>query len=444
MSVAPSPSPPREAPERPASAAPAGPVPASGSAWEAQEEERRRRLRRMQRTATGLLGVMTVVFVVARVLERRWEWVGLVRAIAEAAMVGGVADWFAVTALFRHPLGVPIPHTAIIPARKDRIGRSLGGFVQANFLSETVLQARLAALRPTERVARWLSEPENARRIAHHAAVALAGTAKVLRDEDVQELIDRSLGARIRRTKVAPILGNTLALVTSGDRHQRLLDEVIRLLANAVDENEDLIRDRIAAESPWWVPDAVDDRIHAKVVAAIDRTLQEVNADPAHPLRQRFDDAVHQFIESLRSSPEMAEKAEGLKEELLQHPTVQQFSASLWGDVKEAILRRADDPDAAPGALEQGLETVGHTLLADHVLQEKGDRAITAAVLYVVNQYREGVAQFIANTVEQWDADATSEKIELAIGRDLQFIRINGTIVGGMVGGILYLVGRLL
>ncbi len=339
---------------------------------------------------------------------------------------------------------MPIPHTAIIPARKDRIGRSLGGFVQANFLSEAVLTARLAALRPTERAARWLMDPANARRIAHHAAVALAGTAKVLRDEDVQELIDRSLGARVRRTKVAPILGNTLALVTAGDRHQRLLDEVVRLLATAVNENEDLIRDRIAAESPWWVPDAVDDRIHAKVVAAIEHTLQEVNADPEHPLRKRFDEAVHQFIESLRTSPEMAEKAESLKEELLEQPAVRQFSASLWNDVKEAILRRAADPDAAPGALEQGLETVGHTLLSDPALQEKGDRAITAAVLYVVNQYREGVAQFIANTVEQWDADATSEKIELAIGRDLQFIRINGTIVGGMVGGILYLVGRIL
>jgi uncharacterized membrane-anchored protein YjiN (DUF445 family) len=364
--------------------------------------------------------------------------------MAEAAMVGGIADWFAVTALFRHPMGVPIPHTAIIPSRKDRIGRTLGGFVQANFLSREVLTERLAGLHLTERLARWLTEPANARLIADHAARALAGGVKVLRDEDVQELIDRSLVSRIRRTRVAPLLGNGLALVTSGNRHQRLLDEALRMVAGAVAENEDLIRDRIRAESPWWVPELVDERIHAKVVTGIERTLQQVSEDPEHPLRLRFDRAVHEFIESLRTSPDVIERAEGIKEELLEHPVVRQFSASLWGDVKEALLRRADRTDAAPGAIEHGLETIGETVLADPALVEKGDRALTAAVLYVVDQYRQGVAHFIATTVQGWDADATSRKIELAIGRDLQFIRINGTLVGGLVGLILYSLGRLM
>lgn len=422
----------------------AAPVAGSGSAWEAQEGERHARLKRMQRFATGLLVGMTALFALTSLLQQRYPWLGFVRAVAEAAMVGGIADWFAVTALFRHPMGVPIPHTAIIPRRKDRIGRSLGGFVQANFLSHAVLSARLAAFRPSERLARWLVEPENARRIGRHAASALAGAVKVLRDEDVQRLIDRSLVNRVRRTQVAPLLGNVLALITAGDRHQRLLDEIIRLLANAVDQHEDLIRERIKAETPWWVPGPVDERIHAKVVAAIDHTLQEVDADPLHPLRLRFDRAVHEFIESLRHSPEAAERAEAIKEELLDHPVVQQFSASLWADVKGALLRRAADPDAAPGALEQALQTAGEALLSDPELQEKGDRALTTAVLAVVDQYREGVAQFIANTVEQWDADATSRKIELAIGRDLQFIRINGTLVGGLVGLILYSIGRLI
>lgn len=420
------------------------PVAGTGSAWEAQEGERRARLKRMQRLATGLLVGMTVLFAVTSFLQHRYPWLGFVRAVAEAAMVGGIADWFAVTALFRHPLGVPIPHTAIIPRRKDRIGRSLGGFVQANFLSGTVLSARLAVFRPTERLARWLMEPENARRIAQHAASALAGAANVLRDEDVQQFIDRSLVSRLRRTQVAPLLGNVLALVTAGERHQRLLDEVIRLLASAVDQHEDLIRERIRAETPWWVPGAVDERIHEKVVSAIDHTLQEVDADPLHPLRQRFDRAVHDFIESLRHSPDAAARAESIKEELLDHPVVQQFSASLWTDVKAAILRRAEHPDAAPGALEQALQTIGETLLADPQLQEKGDMAITTMVLAVVDQYRDGVAQFIANTVEQWDANATSRKIELTIGRDLQFIRINGTLVGGLVGLILYSIGRFM
>lgn len=429
-------------PQPPVPPLPSAPVAAS-SAWEGQEAEREARLRRMKRFATGLLVAMTSIFAATSLLQERYPWLGFVRAIAEAAMVGGIADWFAVTALFRHPLGVPIPHTAIIPARKDRIGRSLGGFVQANFLSHAVLGARIRAFRPSERLARWLVVPENSRRIARHAASALAGAANVLRDEDVQGLIDRSLVSRIRRTRVAPLLGNALALVTAGNRHQRLLDEVIRLVATTVDQHEDLIRARIRAETPWWVPDAVDERIHAKVVAAIDHTLQEVDADPEHPLRHRFDEAVHNFIESLRHSPEAADRAEAIKEELLEHPVVQQFSASLWADVKAAILRRAADPEAAPGALEQALQTVGATLLADEALQAKGDEALTTAALAVVDQYRDGVAQFIASTVEQWDPDVTSRKIELAIGRDLQFIRINGTLVGGLVGLILYAIGRL-
>ena len=418
------------------------PAPPPGSTWAADEGARRQRLVSMKRRASGLLALMAGVFVATGLLQGRWPWLAYVRAFAEAAMVGGVADWFAVTALFRHPMGVPIPHTAIIPSRKDRIGRSLGGFVQANFLAPELLAARLATLRPTERLARWISEPANARLIAHHAARALAGAVRVLKDEDVQALIDRNLVERVRRTRVAPLLGNGLALVTSGNRHQRLLDEVIRLLATGVSENDDLIRERIRDESPWWLPDVVDDRIHDKIVTAIERTLQQVRDDPVHPLRLRFDRAMDEFIESLRTSPEVIARAEEIKDELLEHPAVQQFSASLWADVKAKLLRRADNPDAAPGAIEHALETVGHTVLADPALVEKGDRAITAAVGYVVAEYRHNVGHFIETTVQQWDAVATTDKIELAIGRDLQFIRINGTLVGGLVGLALYALGR--
>ena len=418
------------------------PAPPPGSTWAADEGLRRERLKSMKRRATGLLALMAGVFVVSGLLQGRWPWLAFVRAFAEAAMVGGVADWFAVTALFRHPMGVPIPHTAIIPSRKDRIGRSLGGFVQANFLAPELLAARLATLRPTERLARWIAEPANARVIAHHAARALAGAVRVLKDDDVQALIDHNLVERVRRTRVAPLLGNGLALVTSGNRHQRLLDEVIRLLATAVSENDDLIRDRIRDESPWWLPDVVDDRIHDKIVTAIEHTLQQVRDDPVHPLRLRFDRAMDDFIESLRTSPDVIARAEEIKDELLEHPAIQQFSASLWADVKAKLLRRADNPDAAPGAIEHALETVGHTVLADPALVEKGDRAITGAVGYVVAEYRHNVGHFIETTVQQWDAVATTEKIELAIGRDLQFIRINGTLVGGLVGLALYALGR--
>lgn len=400
-------------------------------------------LDRMKRRATGLLVGATVLFVVTLVLERTYPWLGFVRATAEAAMVGGLADWFAITALFRHPLGIPIPHTAIIPSRKDRIGRSLGGFVQNNFLSREVIAARLHGLRIAERIAKWISDPANSGRIAHHVATGLAGTAQVLRDEDVQAMIDRAIVTRVKKTQVAPVLGNVLSLLTADNRHQELLDEALRLISEGVSRNEELIRQRIREESPWWLPEAVDDRIHDKVVAAIENTLRQVAADPAHPLRERFDNALAGFIEKLRTSPGTIARAEEIKEEMLENPAVRQFSATIWADAKQALARYADRKESdPPGAVEQGLMKLGNAVLADAELMAKVDHWILDAVLYAVEQFRGEVAQLISYTVGQWDAEETSKKIELQIGKDLQFVRINGTLVGGLVGLILYSISK--
>src|SRR5437867_6536456 len=256
----------------------------------------------MKHRATGLLVLATIVFVIARLLEARYPWVGFIRATAEASMVGGLADWFAVTALFRHPLGIPIPHTAIIPANKDRVGRTLGRFVQHNFLTREVIEGRLRTLRVGERLAAWIAQPENARTIARQAAAGLAAGAEVLRAEDVQALIDRTLEERIRKTRIAPIAGKLLSVVTVDNRHQELLNEAIVLIARTVEQNRDLIRERVERESPWWVPTAVDEKIYRKIVSSIERTLVEIRDDPEHPLRDRFDQALRSFIDNLQHS----------------------------------------------------------------------------------------------------------------------------------------------
>ena len=398
----------------------------------------------MKRRATALLVIAAVVFVVARLLETRFPWLGYLRATAEAAMVGGVADWFAVTALFRQPMGLPIPHTAIIPARKDRIGRSLGGFVQRNFLSRDVVASRLAAVRAGEHLARWVSQPENARLISRHVAAGLAGATRVMRDEDVRDAIEKHLLGRIRATRVAPIIGNALSLLTAGDRHQELLDRAIVLVARFVSENEELIRDRIRAESPWWIPERVDDKIHDKIVSGIERTLQDVSINPDHPLRGRFDHALDEFIERLRTSPEVIARAEQIKAEVLDSPAVREYSRGLWDDVKHRLVRYAErSDDEGPGAVERGLVALGNAVLADPTLMAKVESWITEMVLYAVEQARDEVAHLIEHTVAAWDPDDTSRKIELQIGRDLQFIRINGTLVGGLVGLLLYSIGKL-
>lgn len=404
-------------------------------------------LSKMKRLATAMLLVATAIFIVSRLLEPRYPWLAFVRATAEAAMIGGIADWFAVTALFRHPLGIPIPHTAIVPARKDQVGRSLGNFVQRNFVSREVIAYRLREWRVAEHLAIWLAEPENSRRIARAAARGLATGSRMLRDEDVQHLIGTAIDQKVRDTQVAPILGRLLSLLTLSNRHQELFDELIALLSRAVERNEEIIRQRIARESPWWIPEAVDDKIHVRIVAAIERTLAEVRDDPEHQMRARFDAGLRDFIEKLQHDPQVIERAEGLKMELLNADVVRRFSGSLWTDAQEALEqyateRSAPDDDAAEGPVERGLTAFGQALLTDPALLDKVDRWIADIALHVVERYQQEVSNLIAQTVSNWDPTATSRRIELAIGRDLQYIRINGTLVGGLAGLLIYVVSR--
>ncbi|MGQ0641363.1 MAG: DUF445 domain-containing protein [Gemmatimonadaceae bacterium] len=407
------------------------------------ENARARQLSGMKARAAGLLVAAAIVFVASLYFRARYPWLGWVQAFSEAALVGGLADWFAVTALFKHPLGIPIPHTAIIPARKDRVGQVLGGFVQRNFLNRQVVEVRLIEAKLGERLARWLSNPANSRLVASHAARALVTAAESLRDDDVQTMIDRTLADRIRATKVAPIVGKALSVITAGDRHQELLDDAIRLAARAVSENEDVIRKRIEAETPWWVPGAVDDKIFQKVVSGIERTLTEVRDQSDHPLRVRFDAALKRFIDDLHNSPDVMARAEQLKEELLSADAVRHFSASIWQDTKQALVRRAESAEEKDvDTIANGLARLGQAILDDPALLERVDGWLRNGVLALVERYQSEVGELIAYTVRGWDPTATSRRIELAIGRDLQFIRINGTLVGGLVGLILYALTR--
>ncbi|MBL8959713.1 MAG: DUF445 domain-containing protein [Gemmatimonadetes bacterium] len=408
------------------------------------EALRQARLTSMKRWATGLLIGATVVFALTRWLEPTYPWLALVRATAEAAMIGGLADWFAVTALFRHPLGLRIPHTAIIPMRKDRVGVTLGAFVEKNFLNRDVIVAKLHTLNAAERAARWMVEPENARKIARQLARALGAATNVLRDDDVEEVISRAAIDRIRKTQAAPLLGRFLSVLTAENRHQGLLNDAIRLTAKFLSENQDLIRERVERESPWWIPGVVDDRIAKKIVTGLERTMQAVHEDDNHPLRLRFDAALDEFIVKLQASPEVILKAEQIKEDVLNAEAVRGFSAAMWADAKATITRHAEDPDGfKPEAIQRGLTAFGEAILKDPILMEKVDAWLIEAIVAVVERYQSEVGELISTTVKRWDPDATSRRIELAIGRDLQFIRINGTLVGGLAGLVLHLLQRV-
>ncbi|HEY4610904.1 MAG TPA: DUF445 domain-containing protein, partial [Ilumatobacteraceae bacterium] len=292
--------------------------------------ERRIALRRMKFIATAFLVGATVVFLVFRWLEQTHGWAGYVRAFAEAAMVGALADWFAVSALFRHPLGLPIPHTAIIPNRKDQIGRSLGEFVQSNFLTREVLNERLAGAHVGKRLGDWLGDEQNAAKAGEGASDALRGALEVLDDRDVASALETLIERRVRATPVAPLMGKAIDLAVEGDHHQRLLDAVLTGLRSFLADNRATFRARVEQESPWWIPDTIDDKLFAKIYSAVHNFLADVESNPDHEVRKSIEVRVVAFAQRLRNDPELLAKGEELKNELLAHPDVRAWLGSLW------------------------------------------------------------------------------------------------------------------
>jgi uncharacterized membrane-anchored protein YjiN (DUF445 family) len=402
------------------------------------EAEKQARLDEMRRNATGLLGLAAVVFVVARMLETRYAWAGFVRATAEAAMVGGIADWFAVTALFRYPLGIRIPHTAIVPTRKDKIGGSLGRFVERNFLSPEVLALRLRSARVAERTADWLQRPESAERLARHATEAIAVMVRSLDDREVEALIDRQITSRIGELEVTPLAGDVLSLFLAGDRRKELLDGTLGLIDRLLEDNKDHLRERIEKEIPWWVPAPIDEKIYQKIFSATEGALHDVRYDHDHPLRHRFDELVTTSVDKLKSSPEVIARGESLKQEFLDSAAVSSFSHKLWADLKESLLPVPGERSDLTLPIERAIMRFGESLRGDEALMEKINGWLEGAVVRAAEEYRHEVAHLIESTVARWDPEDTSRKIELQVGRDLQFIRINGTLVGGLVGLILH------
>ncbi|MET0144961.1 MAG: DUF445 domain-containing protein, partial [Ilumatobacteraceae bacterium] len=309
------------------------------------DEGRRLALRRMKIFATGMLVAAAGVYFLARANEETGPgWVGYVRATAEAAMVGAFADWFAVTALFRHPLGLPIPHTAIIPHRKDQIGRSLGEFVQGNFLSHEVIAERLDGVHVGQRIGRWLAVPDNAHKATGALFDAMKGTIEVLDDREVQSAIGGLVERRLRETEVAPLLGKAIDVTLEGGHLERVLDAILHGLQGFLDENKTTLRGRLQQESPWWVPEPIDDRIFNKIFTGVQNFLADVEKQPDHEVRESIEVRIRLLADRLRDDPVMIAKAEEVKHELLSHPDVQEWFASLWGELKRAMLDAAGDP----------------------------------------------------------------------------------------------------
>ena len=408
------------------------------------DRQRLRALRRMKATAGGLLVAAAVVYVLCRALTDGSGGWGYLQAAAEASMVGGLADWFAVTALFRHPLGIPIPHTAIIPRKKDQIGDSLAGFVSTYFLTEEIVRERVAAARVAQRIGQWLADPDHAREVAAELSSAVGGMADVLREDELRNAVATFADKRLRELDAAPLLARLLDAVCDAGQHQAVLTYTLRGTMRFLDENRTIFRQRLADESPEWVPEWVDDRVFAKGFSAVQSFLADVSLQDDHELRRTFDAKLRDLAHRLRTDPEQAAKVEQAKLQLLDHPAMREWLTTLWEKGKALIVDGVADPDSD---LRRGIESVtvraGEVLRDDPAVAAKVDEALQRMTGHVVTHYADDLAAVISTTVERWDTAETSRRLELQVGRDLQFIRINGTVVGALAGLAIYAITQL-
>ena len=400
----------------------------------------------MKGFATLLLVVAAVVYFIARANQDGGApWIGIVRATAEAAMVGAFADWFAVTALFKHPLGLPIPHTAIIPKRKDDIGEGLGEFVQSNFLTGEVVAEKLQGVQMSKRLGLWLRERANAESTVSEVAVVVAAISDVLSDDDdVRLMVDSLVRDRLGRVPVAPILGRVIDAGMDGEHHHELYNTVLKASANFLDDNRTTFRRRLTNESPWWVPEPIDDRIFDKIYSAIMTFLREVDGNPQHHIKRDIDFRSREFAERLRSDERLIEQGEQLKQELLDHPEFQEWTKDLWSSLQRGFGDATRDADSdVRRRITDAIVTLAERLVEDPELQAKVDHWLESIVVYLAEAGRGEIGNLIANTVEGWDPHDTADRIELQVGRDLQFIRINGTLVGGLAGFVIHAISEI-
>ncbi|MFJ9377802.1 DUF445 domain-containing protein [Streptomyces sp. NPDC101455] len=414
--------------------------------FSAADQERQRGVRRMKLTALALLLFVAVVYVLAKWASHAGAgpWTGYVAAAAEAGMVGAMADWFAVTALFRHPLGLPIPHTAIIPTKKDQLGVSLGEFVGENFLSEEVVRQRLRAVGIGSRLGAWLADPDHADRVTAELSAALRGALTVLRDSDVQAIVGEAITRRADAQEIAPGIGKMLEKIVADGGHKRVVDLIVARAHDWLVLHDEQVMDAVEGGAPGWTPRFVDKRIGERVYKELLRFVTEMRDMPSHPARGALDRFLGDFAADLQSDTETRARVERLKGEVLGRGEVQDLIASAWTSVRSMIVSAAEDERSELRLrVRASLLSLGARMAVEPKLQAKVDGWVEGAAVYVVTTYRKEITSLITDTVAGWDAEHTTRKIEANIGRDLQFIRINGTVVGSLVGLLIYTVTRL-
>lgn len=397
------------------------------------EAEKLARLRAMKRLPLALLGLMVALFAVT--LNRPEAWAGWVNAFAEAGMIGALADWFAVVALFRHPLGIPIPHTAIVPRRKDEIGESMARFVSEHFLHPEVVRAKLESVNLAAGMADWLRSRGGRERVVDLTATLMLRTLDMLHEDRVRTFIRRLSRRQMRQFNPAPLLGRTLDWLIRDGRHQDILTQALRYAIILLHDNREAIRGNVARGSPWWLPGFIDDRILKQMLDRIESLLLEMSLDPDHPMRGDFNARLERWAHDLKHSTRMARWGDRVRQNVLENEELQDYFYSLWSELAAGLERDLGAPESeVRDQLGRWLDGWAEELARDEDMQAWLNGWLVESAVAVVDQNRHGIASLISDTVKSWNAEDTGYRVELAIGSDLQYIRINGTLVGGLVG----------
>ena len=397
--------------------------------------------RGMRALATAMLAGMAAIFVAATGLAQIHPAWGFVRAFAEAGLVGGVADWFAVTALFRHPLGLPIPHTAIVPRNKDRIGDALAQFLKDNFLTPSVVARRMKGLDVAGAIGRFLSQPPGGEgRLREGASRLLADILESLDQERLGGMVKSALAQRMRAIDVAPLLGQTLEAAITRERHVPMVDGIVTWAGRTLDANEDLIRAMVHQRAGWILRMAgLDDKLADAIVDGLRRLTIDMAVDPHHPLRAKAEEGLARLADGLQRDPEIMTRVEDWKNEMIENEAVASWLGGVWEKSRAGLLKSARDPDAAlAGKFGEALRQLGETLQQEPRLKAMINQFARRALVGVVASYGDGIVKLVSGTVRGWDAGTVSDRLEGAVGRDLQYIRINGTLVGGLVGLVIH------
>lgn len=386
-----------------------------------------------------LIGASILYVIAIRMQEAPLK--DLLLAFSEAALVGGLADWFAVTALFRRPLGLPFPHTAIIPSNKDRIGKNFGLFMERNFLSPDILERKLLKVDFSSAIFGWISQEKNATEIVQKGIAILRPVLETVSDDGIYKVLLRGIRKAVQDVQVTPYIGRSLQFIFNGDRSRMVTDELFRTIGQLVEENKLVIRKRVREKSPWFIPDFIDSSIYEKIVVELKSFFGDVITDAQHPFREKFAQKMIEFAKKLETDASYRELGEAIKQELLSSENLKEVLSGALKDFKIAVSDKlVKDNDPLVRTLSELLSDVADEIYKSEKLRDNCNEWIRAGILSMNNQYSAKVAQFITDTVRTWDTSTIVDKFELEIGRDLQFIRVNGTLVGGFIGVIIYLI----